>query len=93
LAAGRQRFLEVKVTPGAGRSEVTGVRKGILHVKTAAPPVHGKANKELIDYLSRALGVSRSAVSIIKGEASRHKVIEVEGLDKEEILRRLDVMG
>jgi uncharacterized protein (TIGR00251 family) len=89
LAAGRQRGLEVKVTPGTVRSEVTGVREGILHVKIAAPPVRGKANKELIDYLSRALDVSRSDISIVKGEASRHKVIEVEGLDREEILRRL----
>lgn len=89
MAAGRQRGLEVKVTPGAVRSEVTGVREGILHVKIAAPPVRGKANRELIDYLSRALGVSRSDISIVKGEASRHKVIEVAGLERDEILRRL----
>jgi uncharacterized protein (TIGR00251 family) len=89
LAAGHQHGLEVKVTPGAGRNEIVGVREGALHVKIAAPPVRGKANRELIDFLARTLGVSRSAVSIVKGEAGRHKVIEVAGLEREEILRRL----
>ncbi len=90
MTTGRQpNRLEVKVAPGAARSEVTGVRDDVLYVKIAAPPVRGKANKELIDLLARALGVSRSAISIIKGETSRHKAIEVEGLDRDEILRRL----
>jgi uncharacterized protein (TIGR00251 family) len=81
--------LEVKVTPGAARCEITGVREGVLHVKIVAPPVRGKANKELVDFLSRALGVGRSAVSIIKGETGRHKIVEVEGLNREEIWLRL----
>jgi uncharacterized protein (TIGR00251 family) len=81
--------LEVKVIPGAARSEITGVTAGVLHLKIAAPPVRGKANRELIDLLSRALGVSRSAVSIVRGQTSRHKAIEVEGMDREEIIRRL----
>ena len=81
--------LDVKVTPGAARSEITGVVEGVLHLKIAAPPAHGKANRELIDFLSRALGVGRSAVSIVKGQASRHKLVEVEGMDREEIIKRL----
>jgi uncharacterized protein (TIGR00251 family) len=83
--------LEVKVTPGAARNVITGVTGGVLHVKIAAPPVRGKANQELTDFLSRALGVSRSAISIVRGQTGRHKIIEVEGLGREEILRRLSV--
>jgi uncharacterized protein (TIGR00251 family) len=90
MAAERQNNrLEVKVTAGASRSEISGIKNGILLVKIAAPPVRGKANQELIDFLSRALGVSRSAVSIVRGDTARHKVIEVEGLGREEVLRRL----
>ncbi len=81
--------LEVKVTPGAQRNEVAGVTAGVLHVKVAAPPVRGKANQELIDLLSQALGVSRSSISIVKGQTNRNKVISIAGLDREEILRRL----
>jgi uncharacterized protein len=90
MAEGRPKDrLEVKVTPGAARSEITGIKDGILLVKIAAPPERGKANKELTDCLSRTLGISRSAVSVVKGQASRHKVIEVAGLSREEVLRRL----
>jgi hypothetical protein len=85
----RHDRLEVKVTPGAARSEITGVLEGVLQVKIAAPPVHGKANRELIEFLSRELGVGRSAVSVVKGQASRHKLVAVEGMDRAEILKRL----
>jgi uncharacterized protein (TIGR00251 family) len=83
--------LGVRVTPGAARSEFAGVRNGVLHVKIAAPPVRGQANKELVDFLSRALGVGRSAVTIVRGHTSRNKLIEVAGMDRNEIFRRLDI--
>jgi uncharacterized protein (TIGR00251 family) len=90
MAAERQSDrLEVKVIPAASRSEIASCTGGVLHLKIAAPPARGRANRELIDFLSRALGVSRSAVTIVRGEAARRKIIEVEGLGREEILRRL----
>jgi uncharacterized protein (TIGR00251 family) len=88
-AESRPARLEVKVSPGAARSEVTGFRDGVLHVRVAAPPERGKANKELIDLLARTLVVGRSTISIVRGETSRHKIIEVKGLEREETLRRL----
>ena len=81
--------LAVKVTPNAGRNEITGVKEGVLQVKIGAPPDKGKANKELVDFLSEKLGVKKSAVLIIKGQASRNKVITVDGLNGEEIIKRL----
>lgn len=83
--------LPVKVTPNAGRSEITGLSEGVLEVRVAAPPVAGRANHELIILLSQALGVSKSAIGIISGRISRRKVIEVAGLTRQEILKRLSV--
>jgi uncharacterized protein (TIGR00251 family) len=88
-AARRHDRLEVKVTPGASRTEITGAADGILHVKVAAPPARGRANRELIDFLSRTLGVGRSAVAIVRGQTARRKIIEVAGMGREEVLRRL----
>ena len=48
-----------------------------LKIYLTAVPVDGKANKELIKLLSEKLGVSKSKISIIKGEKSKEKVIEV----------------
>ncbi len=85
------RRLPVKVTPNAGKNEITGLREGVLLIKIGAAPDKGKANKELTDFLSSQLGVKKSAVLIVAGQSSRNKVIEVEGLDAESILKRLKV--
>ncbi|MBN1176995.1 MAG: YggU family protein [Dehalococcoidales bacterium] len=79
----------MKVTPNAGRNEITGFTEGVLHVKINAPPVKGKANRELIDFLSRALGVKKSAIAIVKGQTSRNKTITVAGMSREDILKNI----
>jgi len=81
--------LSVKVIPNASRNEITDFTEGVLQLKVAAPPVKGKANKELTAFLSRTLGVSKSSISIVKGHTSRNKVIAIEGLSREEIMKRL----
>jgi uncharacterized protein (TIGR00251 family) len=63
---------------------------GVLYVKIAAPPVKGKANQELIRFLSDILGVSRANLTILKGERSKRKVIAIEGLSREQVGRRLE---
>ena len=83
------RLLQVKVHPGAGRTEVAGLTGGVLQIKIAAPPEKGKANKELTDFLSRLLGVKKSSISIIKGGTSRNKLIAIEGMTPSEIISRL----
>ena len=82
----QDRWLSIRVTPNAGRDEITGLRDGVLQVKIAAPPVEGKANKEIIEFLSRRLGVKRSAITIVKGQTGRNKVIDIEGMSREEII-------
>lgn len=81
--------LALKVTPNAGRNEIIGFSDGVLQVRIAAPPVKGKANKELTDFLSKTLGVSKSSISIVKGQTSRNKVIAIEGISREDILKRI----
>lgn len=81
--------LAVKVTPNAGRNEITGFKDGVLQVRIAAPPDKGKANKELIDFLSRRLGLKKSSIAITRGLNSRNKIIAIEDISREEILKRI----
>ena len=81
--------LRLKVTPNAGRNEVVGFSDDILHVRVVAPPIEGKANRELTAFLSQTLGVSRSSLTIIKGHTSRNKIIAVNSLSQADILNRL----
>jgi len=81
--------ISVRVHPNAARSEVAGVTDGVWQVRVSAPPVKGKANKELVSLLSRLLDVSKSQIGIVKGHTTRNKLIAVVGLTQEDIRKRL----
>ena len=89
----RQENINIQVQPNARRNEVLGFEDGILHVKVAAPPVKGKANKELVLFLSHLIGVSKSSINIKSGLTSRRKVIAITGLARDQIVERLKLPG
>ncbi len=70
----------VYVQPRASRSEVAGVHGDAVKIRLAAPPVEGAANKELVAFLAKKLGVPKSAIRIVSGERGRRKILEVSGI-------------
>ncbi len=82
--------LVVRVQPGAARSQVVRFEDGVLHLRIAAPPVKGKANRELVDFLSRLLDLPRSAITIDKGLTSRRKTLAVAEISPEALAVRLE---
>jgi uncharacterized protein (TIGR00251 family) len=60
-----------------------GVHNGALKVALTAPPVDGAANKALLEFLAKTLGVPKSGVSLVSGQASRSKVVQVLGIGVE----------
>jgi uncharacterized protein len=85
---GAVRF-EVRAKPRASKSRVLGVREGALDVSLAAPPVDGEANEELVSTLASALGVPRRDVTVVRGQGSRQKLVEVRGLAAKEVIARI----
>ncbi len=84
-----QSRISIKVQPNAGRNQVVGLANGVWKVKIGAPPEKGKANRELVEFLSERLGLRKDAVAVIRGEASHNKIILIEGLTEAEIGKRL----
>jgi len=82
-----ERRLEVKVTPNAGRSEITGWKDGALQLKIAAPPEKGKANAALIEFFAEKLDVKRNAIKITSGLTSGIKELVIDGTTVEQISR------
>jgi len=82
-------LLRLRIYPSASHNQITGFTDGVLQVRVTAPPVKGKANRELTTFLSRALGVSKSSLTIVKGHTSRNKLIAIDGLSQEDIISRL----
>ncbi len=85
----------VRVQPRARRTEITGFMgegdDAVLKIALAAPPVDGKANEALIRFFADLLEVSRSAVEILSGGQSRHKVVRIAGVKAEWVRARLRV--
>ena len=81
--------IAVQGHPGAKRNEVVRFEEGVWHLKIAAPPTEGKANKKLIEFLSEILDINKSRISIDKGGTSHRKLISVEGLTQETVEERL----
>ncbi|MCD6453019.1 MAG: YggU family protein [Dehalococcoidales bacterium] len=81
--------VSLRVYPNASRNEVVGLAGEVWRVRVAAPPVKGKANRELLAFLSKCLGVPRGALALVRGQTSRNKVIAVAGLSHEELFERL----
>jgi uncharacterized protein (TIGR00251 family) len=82
--------LAIRVIPGAKRTEIDGILDdGTIRIRLTAPPVDGKANSALIEFLSRVLGVRRSDIEIVAGETSRNKLVTIAGIDPATVQDRL----
>jgi len=81
--------LRVRVIPNAKKTEFAGYRENELVLRLNAPAVEGKANKAAIEFVSRYLGVARSAILLVAGERSRHKIFQIVGLEVDDLERKL----
>ncbi|RLB12395.1 MAG: YggU family protein [Deltaproteobacteria bacterium] len=83
----REAKIRVKVIPGASKNQIVGLEDGLVRIKIAAPPVKGKANKTLRDYLAKRLRVKKGDIEITSGEHSRVKTVSITGMDEEEVIQ------
>jgi uncharacterized protein (TIGR00251 family) len=84
--------LAVHVTPRARKNEIVGVAGEAIKVRLAAPPVEGAANAALCAFLAEQLGVRKSAVTLVAGQTSRHKVVRVDGVTADKVQARFAVV-
>ena len=80
-AADGSLVLQLHAQPGAKRTEIAGVRgagaEQRLRIRVAAPAVDGKANAALRAFLADAFGVALRNVELVRGEASRSKIVRI----------------
>lgn len=70
--------LNIKLVPNASKNEIVGKESEYIRIRIQSPPVDGKANKALINFLAKELGVKKAQVAIIVGQTSRLKRIQVQ---------------
>lgn len=79
----------LRVIPGSNASEIVGAHDGALKIRVQAAPEKGKANKAVIQLLSKSLGASVKSVEMISGETSQRKRVRVFGLSAKEVADKL----
>ena len=76
----------VHVQPNASRTEIAGLVEGALKIRLHAPPVDGKANEALTQFIAERLKVAKRDVTVSRGHGSRQKLLEVRtGMTLEQI--------
>ncbi len=81
--------LRVYCQPRASKTEIVGWHGDALKVRLVAPPVEGRANMELCQFLSRHFGVLRQEVHILSGKGGRQKRVLIKGKAIKDIQDRL----
>ena len=82
-------LLIVKVVPRASKNEIAGLLGNALKIRLQAPPVEGKANKALVEFLADEMNVPKKQIEIRGGETGRNKQILVRGITEAEAKARL----
>lgn len=81
--------LAIKVVPGAARDGIVGWLGDSLKVRVTAAPEKGRANAAVEKLVADALGVAPGRVAIVQGKSSARKVMEITGMDEDEVHNRL----
>ncbi len=78
-------LISLHVQPKASKSRIIGLHDGCLKLAVAVPPVEGKANKAVVKFLAKMLGVPPRDVTVKSGSLSRRKLVAVNTLNVSEI--------
>ena len=89
LGTGYGARLQIRLKPRAKNDRLTVLPGGLIDVAVTSPPIDDRANGHLIEFLSDRLGVPKRSVFVVVGGHSRNKVVEVEGMTKEEAVKKL----
>jgi len=85
--------VRLRVSPGAARAAVVGRHGDGWKLRVAAAPERGKANEAVLALLAETLAVPRASVTLVSGGSSRDKIVELAGIEPDEIERRLATAG
>lgn len=86
--------LAIRLTPNGGRDDVDGVElngngEAHLKVRVSDVPEKGKANKALIAFLAKRIGIAKSLITLVSGDTARQKILRIDG-DPEDLKVRLE---
>lgn len=89
----RGAILPVRAHAGSRKNGILGQREGLLRIAVTAAPEKGKANRAIVDVLSKALGVAKSSIELVAGETATKKRFLISGVSVDELRAKLESLG
>jgi len=82
--------LPVRVIPRASRNEIVEILSDqTVKIRLKAPPVEGKANEELVKFLSKILDIPKSKIEIVGGKTGRDKLVSILDAGADEVNKKI----
>ncbi len=86
-------LLNLRISPNASKNEIIKSDDGSIKVKITAQPVDGKANKALIEFLSKTFKIPKTSIDIVRGETSKDKTVLFKTDDVDKINRIKEIFS
>lgn len=77
-------LLQIKISPNASKNAIIRDETG-FKIKLTAQPIEGKANKALIEFLSKQFKIPKTSIEILKGETSKEKTLLLKIFDNDKV--------
>ena len=77
-------IIKLKISPNASKNEIIKTEDGVK-IKITAQPIDGKANKCLVEFISKKYKIPKSSIEIVRGETSKEKTILIKNLDNDKL--------
>lgn len=85
-------IIKLKISPNASKNEIIKTDE-MIKVKVTAQPIENKANKALIEFLSKNFKVPKSSIEIVKGETSKEKTILFKNISSDKMVEIKSVLS
>jgi len=86
-------ILKIYLQPKASKNEIVGPYRDGVKVRITAPPVEGKANEALVQFLAKVLKIPASHIGIVRGHHSREKTLKISGMKEQDLVAKLLLPG
>ncbi len=84
-------IVHIKISPNSKKNEIVREEE-YTKIKITAQPIDGKANKALIEFLSKNFKIPKTSIKILKGETSKEKTILFETKDEEKLQKLKEIL-
>ena len=77
-------LVKIRIVPNSSKNEII-LEDEFIKIKITAQPIENKANKALIEFLSKTFKIAKSNIEIVKGDTSKEKTLLIRCFDKNKI--------